>query len=284
MVRPRSGISEPTCETAAVAARLDRVRLRVSDAAARVGRSPRSVTIVAVSKSFDAEHVRWAQQADQVDFGESRAQELKRKVALTATQVLRWHFIGRLQRNKVRDVVGLAGLIHSVDRAELVQAIAERAQRTKRVQQVLIQVNVGNDPSKGGCDSGDVFALLAMVRQLDGIACQGLMTVPPLEGDPRPAFQHLAELRDKARTVWAEVQHLSMGMSSDFEIAIEEGATIVRLGEAVFGPRPGVQGRGAQGMSPAPPAGCLVPSLEAGAWVPKTGVPKTGVPETGVPE
>jgi PLP dependent protein len=247
MVRAQEAFPIPAHE--AVAARLERVRRRVDDAAARVGRSSRSVTIIAVSKSFGIDHVRWAQQAGQVDFGESRAQEFKRK-ALVAAQGLRWHFVGQLQRNKVRDVVGSAGLIHSVDRLELVQAIAERARRMKRVQQVLVQVNIGGDPAKGGCDVNDVFSLLAVARQLDGIACQGLMTVPPLKVDPRPIFRRLAELRDEARTVWAEVQHLSMGMSSDFEVAVEEGATIVRLGQAVFGPRPGGWGNASQSGSP----------------------------------
>lgn len=269
MASAQEGLPMPASKAAAVAARLDEVRQRVADAAARVGRSPRSVTIVAVSKSFGVEHVGWAQQAGQTDFGESRAQELKLK-ALAAGQGLRWHFVGRLQRNKVRQVVGLAGLIHSVDRTELAQAIAERAQRTKRVQQVLVQVNVGDDPAKGGCDPDDVFALLAMVRQLDGIACQGLMTVPPLGGDPRQVFRHLAKLRDEARAVWAEVQHLSMGMSGDFEAAIEEGATIVRLGEAMFGPRPPGPGEapqqsGGRGAPLHSPAG-RGPSLQAGAW------------------
>ncbi len=270
MARAQEALPIPTSDAVAITTRLDEVRLRVAEAAARVGRSPRSVTVVAVSKSFGVEHVRWARQAGQADFGESRAQELERKAALTAAQGLRWHFVGRLQRNKVRNVVGLVGLIHSVDRAELVQAIAERAQRTKRVQQVLVQVNVGHDPAKGGCAPDDVFALLAAVRQLDGIACQGLMTIPPLDRDPRPVFQHLAELRDEARAVWAEVQHLSMGMSGDFEIAVEEGATIVRLGEAVFGPRPGdwrdSPQTGGLGESPHLPGG----------WVPS---PQTGAPE-----
>ncbi|MGH8903658.1 MAG: YggS family pyridoxal phosphate-dependent enzyme [Egibacteraceae bacterium] len=261
MTQAQEALPIPTSDAGRVAARLDTVRRRVADAAARVGRSPRSVTIVAVSKSFGVEHVRWAQQAGQVDFGESRAQELERK-ALVA-QGVRWHFIGRLQGNKVRDVVGLAGLIHSVDRIELVQAIAERARRTRRIQQVLVQVNVGNDPAKGGCNPDDVFTLLTAIRQLDGIACQGLMTIPPLEGDPRPVFRRLAQFRDEVRTVWAEVQHLSMGMSGDFEVAVEEGATIVRVGEAVFGPRPG-----GRGESPHTPGG-RGESPQAGAPSPK---------------
>jgi pyridoxal phosphate enzyme (YggS family) len=223
-------------ETEVIAERLGRIWCRIADAAERAGRAPRSVTVVAVSKTFSVHRVLAAYRAGQADFGESRAQELKRK-ASAAGQGLRWHFVGRLQRNKVRDVVGLAGLIHSVDRIELARAIADRARRMGRVQQALVQVNVGGDPAKGGCRPDEALGLVEEVRELDGIACQGLMTIPALEADPRPVFQRLRQLRDAARERWPEVQHLSMGMSKDFEVAVEEGATIVRLGEAVFGSR-----------------------------------------------
>ena len=216
--------------------RLEAVRRRMAEASERTGRGPRSVTLVAVSKGFGVERVRAAKEAGQHDFGENRAAELKRKAAAEAG--VRWHFLGRLQRNKVRDVVGVAGLIHSVDRIELARSIADRAQRAGRVQQVLVQVNAGADPAKSGCEPDGALRLVEQIRGLDGIACQGLMTIPPLQGDPRPVFRRLRELRDEARARWPEVQHLSMGMSKDFEVAIEEGATIVRVGEAVFGPRP----------------------------------------------
>jgi PLP dependent protein len=194
------------------------------------------VTLVAVSKGFPAEAVAAARQAGHADFGESRAQELKRK-ARDLGGGIRWHFVGRLQRNKVRDVVGVAGLIHSVDRLELAEVVAERARRQNRVQRVLVQVNAGEDEAKAGCGLDEAAGLVARVRALDGIACQGLMTIPPLAGDPRPVFARLRDLRDDLRERFPEVQHLSMGMSADFEVAIEEGATIVRVGEAVFGPR-----------------------------------------------
>jgi uncharacterized pyridoxal phosphate-containing UPF0001 family protein len=143
-----------------------------------------------------------------------------------------------LQRNKVKDVVGVATLIHSIDRVDLAEPLAERARRQGRVQRVLVQVNVGDDPAKGGCDVDETVGLVARVRAIDGIACQGLMTIPRLGEDPRPAFARLRELRDDVRARFPEVQHLSMGMSGDFEVAVQEGATIVRVGEAVFGPRP----------------------------------------------
>jgi len=225
-----------TAGDCAIGHRLQAVRHRITKAAERAGRGPRPVTLVAVSKGFGVDIVRAAHAAGQHDFGENRAAELKRKAA--AEPGVRWHFVGRLQRNKVRDVAGVAGLIHSVDRIELARSIADRAHRAGRVQQVLVQVNAGDDPAKGGCEPDVTLGLVEQIRGLDGIACQGLMTIPPLEGDPRPVFRSLRELRDEARTRWPEVQHLSMGMSKDFEVAVEEGATIVRVGEAVFGPRP----------------------------------------------
>lgn len=233
----------PAPGAAQVPARLEEVRARIRRAAEEAGRSPHAVTLVAVSKLFPAELIQAAREAGQADFGESRAQELRRKSKALGRGV-RWHFVGRLQRNKVRDVVGVASLIHSVDRLELAEAIAERARRAQRVQRVLVQVNVGDDPAKGGCAAEDAPALIAKVRALGGIACEGLMTVPPLDVDPRPVFAALRDLRDDVRTRFPEVQHLSMGMTNDFEVAVSEGATIVRVGEAVFGPRHTVDAAG----------------------------------------
>ncbi|HUH07467.1 MAG TPA: YggS family pyridoxal phosphate-dependent enzyme [Egibacteraceae bacterium] len=222
---------------AELAERLALAQRRIAAAAERAGRSPHAVTLVAVTKGFDVDAVLAARALGQADFGESKAQELRRK-AREAGAGVRWHFVGRLQRNKVKDVVGTASLIHSVDRLELANAIAERARKSGRVQRVLVQVNAGDDPAKGGCAVDEALALVARVRALDGTACEGLMGIPPLDADPRPVFATLRELRDDVRARFPEVQHLSMGMSSDFEVAVEEGATIVRLGEALFGPRP----------------------------------------------
>ncbi|MGI8573805.1 MAG: YggS family pyridoxal phosphate-dependent enzyme [Egibacteraceae bacterium] len=216
--------------------RLAVVRELLPPAAARVDRSPAAITLVAVSKRFDADAVQRVHELGQHDFGESRAQELVAKAPHVTGA--RWHFVGRLQRNKVSRVVGTAGLIHSVDRLELAAAIGARAREQQRVQPVLVQVNVGDDPAKGGCAVNEAAELIAELRQLDGVSCQGLMTIPPLEADPRPLFADLRALRDDVRQAYPEVQHLSMGMSQDFEVAIEEGATIVRVGEAIFGPRP----------------------------------------------
>jgi pyridoxal phosphate enzyme (YggS family) len=214
----------------------------VTAAAERAGRARSAVTVVAVSKRFGAEAVRSALRAGHTDFGESRAQELRRKAASVGEGV-RWHFVGRLQRNKVPDVVGLVSLVHSVDRLELAEALAAQARAghagtAAPNQRVLVQVNAGDDPRKGGCRVGDAPALVAKVRELDGLACEGLMTVPPMGEDPRPVFARLRTLRDELRARFPEVVQLSMGMTDDFEVAIEEGATIVRVGEAIFGPRP----------------------------------------------
>lgn len=222
--------------TAGVSERLSAVRERVGAAATRVDRSPAAITLVAVSKRFDAEAIAQVHALGQHDFGESRAQELEAKAA--QLEGVRWHFVGRLQRNKVARVVGTAGLVHSVDRLELAEAIAERAREHQRVQPVLVQVNVGDDPNKGGCAVSEALQLVSRVRRLDRVSCQGLMTIPPLEADPRQAFAALRRLRDELRQAFPEVQHLSMGMSQDFEVAVEEGATILRVGEAIFGPRP----------------------------------------------
>jgi hypothetical protein len=230
-----------------IGGRMADVRARIAAAAHRVGRQPSAVTLVAVSKGFGPEQVTAAHEAGQVDFGENRVQELLAKAA--AIRGVRWHFIGRLQRNKVRDVVGTATLIHSVDRPRLAEALGERARAAGRLQRILLQVNVSGDPAKGGCTLAAAPDLLAHVRAIEGLACEGLMTMPAAGVDPRPAFARLRDLRDELATDFPEVRHLSMGMTHDFEVAVEEGATIVRLGEAVFGPRPDQAGQ------PATPAG-----------------------------
>lgn len=220
-----------------LARRLRDVQQRIVQAAARAGRSASSVTLVAISKSVDVERILEARDAGQSDFGESRAQEMRRKIDQVGPGV-RWHFVGRVQRNKVKDLVGAVSLIHSMDRIELAEAIAGRAQREQRVQRVLLQVNAGDDPAKSGCGAEEVHGVISRIRQLPGLACEGLMTIPPMGVDPRPIFSRLRELRDEARERFPEIQHLSMGMSEDFEAAVEEGATIVRVGQALFGSRP----------------------------------------------
>jgi PLP dependent protein len=160
---PAADGARPESLDEVVGARLAAVRRRIAEAAARVDRSPHAVTLVAVSKLIGLDAILAARRAGQSDFGESRAQELRRK-SREAGPGVRWHFVGRLQRNKVRDVVGVASLIHSVDRLELASAIAEHAAAQGRVQRVLVQVNVGEDPAKGGCAVEETAGLVARVR------------------------------------------------------------------------------------------------------------------------
>lgn len=226
-----------TTASPSVGLRLEAVRDRIADAAMRAGRSTSGITLVAVSKTFPDDVVRAARAAGQVDFGESRAQALTARLEADPPLAARWHFVGRLQRNKVDKVVRAATVIHSVDRMSLAEAIAEEAAATSGVQRVLVQVNVGEDPAKAGFSVADAPGAVARIRELPGISVQGLMTIPPLGEDPRPLFARLRALRDDLRERFPEVVHLSMGMSGDFAVAVEEGATIVRVGSAIFGPR-----------------------------------------------
>jgi pyridoxal phosphate enzyme (YggS family) len=207
-----------------VAERVADVRGRIAAAATRAGREPAAVTLVAATKTVDVARVQAVVDAGVVDVGENRAQEL---LAKTAVQGARWHFLGQLQRNKVRQLAPWVTCWQSVDRAELGAEIARRAPGAR----VLVEVNVGEEPQKGGCAPAAVDGLVEALRT-DGLDVAGLMAVPPHGDDPRRWF---ARLREQAGTLG--LTELSMGMTDDFEIAVEEGATIVRVGRALFGPR-----------------------------------------------
>jgi PLP dependent protein len=218
------------------------VRERVARACATAGRRPSSVQVIAVTKTHPPAAARAAVAAGFDDLGENRVEELVAKAPLV--EGARWHLVGRLQRRKVREVVGRQILVHSVDRPSLADALSRRANDAGSVQRVLVQVNVGDDPAKGGCRVDEAVDLVAYARQLPNLTVEGLMTVPPMppEGSDanevtRPHFARLRELRDEARTRFPEVVHLSMGMSADLEAAVAEGATMVRVGTAIFGPR-----------------------------------------------
>lgn len=222
-----------------IADRYARVLARVAAAAERTGRAPEDVTLVAVSKTWPAGVLKDAAGAGVEVFGENRAQELREKHAVLGDRV-RWHFVGPLQSNKVRHVVGVAELIHSVDRYGLAEAIARRARSLGIVQDVLVEVNTGGEATKHGVEPAGAVRLAEEVAALEGTAVRGLMAIPPRTADPegtRPYFHDLAELRELVAQSVPGATELSMGMSADFEQAIEEGATIVRVGEAVFGPR-----------------------------------------------
>ncbi len=216
---------------AGVAGRYREIRERVERAAREAGRPPGSVLIVGASKTVDLERIRAALGAGLRDLGENRAQELVAKAPALeelGAGAPRWHFLGQLQRNKVRAVAPYVGLWQSVDRAELGAEIARRAPGAS----VLVEVNIADEPQKGGCAGSAVAELVDRLRA-QGLDVRGLMTVPPAEGDPRPWFAALRGLGEGLR-----LPDLSMGMSGDYEAAVSEGATIVRIGRALFGERP----------------------------------------------
>lgn len=218
-----------------------RVVERIERAAHRVGRDPSDIQVVAVSKTVPAEVVMEALAAGITDLGENRAQELKQKAAVIGDRAV-WHFVGPLQTNKVRHVVGVARLIHSVDRLGLAEALARRARSLGIRQDVLIEVNIAGERTKHGLDPGATPAAAERIAGLQGVVVRGLMTMPPLARtaeESRPFFKEVAALRDELVERLPGVTELSMGMTADFEVAVEEGATIVRIGEAIFGPRPG---------------------------------------------
>jgi pyridoxal phosphate enzyme (YggS family) len=225
--------------TVDIRANLERTRDRIARAAERSGRTPEDITLVAIAKTFPVHVVEEAIAAGIGDVGENRAQELRDKVAVLGDRV-RWHFVGHLQTNKVRTVVGGIVLLHSVDRYGLAEAVARRARSLDMVQDVLLEVNISGEPSKHGVEPAATRDLASEVAALEGVRVRGLMTMPPLTEDPedsRPYFRDLASLRDELVGYLPEATELSMGMTRDFEVGVEEGATLVRIGEAVFGPR-----------------------------------------------
>lgn len=217
-----------------IRANLGRVQEAVARACARAGRSPDHVLLIAVSKTMDAERVRMAVAAGVAALGENRVQEAREKIEAIGHPVP-WHLIGGLQTNKARDAARLFDWIHSVDRLELAQELSRRAHGAGRSVNILLQVNLGDEPQKGGVAPAETKRLCEAVTGLPGLRVRGLMAIPPAVPTPeetRPHFRTLRELRDGLG-----LEHLSMGMSADYEVAIEEGATMVRVGTAIFGPR-----------------------------------------------
>ena len=227
-----------------VAERWREVTARVAAACERAGRAAGEVTVVAVSKTHPAAAVREALAAGAVDFGENYAQELDGKLTELAGAALRWHFIGRLQRNKARLVAGRVALIHAVDSVELAAEIAKRADGA--VQPILLAVNLAGEASKGGITAEAAPALAGSLAAVAGVSLDGLMTMPPPADDPeasRPHFAGLRGLRERlADQLGRALPVLSMGMSHDFEVAIACGATHIRIGTAIFGSRPALPG------------------------------------------
>jgi pyridoxal phosphate enzyme (YggS family) len=224
--------------TSPIAQSLAGVRRDIEDAALRAGRDPSEITLIAVSKAFPVAAIAAAMETGHLDFGENRVQELVAKHAALGDRP-RWHFVGRLQRNKVRQVLATRAVIHSVDRLELAEEISRRAVRPVRI---LVEVNVSGEPQKGGVEPEEVSRLVGAVLDLPNLELVGLMGMARKTDDPersRPAFRELARLRAEMAAGYSSprIHHLSMGMSQDYRVAVEEGATMVRVGEAIFGPR-----------------------------------------------
>jgi hypothetical protein len=224
-------------------AALRAVRERLARAAERAGRRPEDVTLVGVSKTHPAARVREAFLAGLTDVGENKVQEAEGKIEALAElrPRLRWHLVGHLQTNKARRAAALFDLIHSLDGIALATRLEHAAAELRRTLEVLVQVDLAGEATKHGVAEARLFGLLEAVRGLKSVRATGLMILPPLSDDPedsRPWFRKLRGLRDRARRDGLLLgEHLSMGMSHDFETAVEEGATLVRVGTALFGTR-----------------------------------------------
>jgi len=225
-----------------VAENWQRLRNRVAQAAQRAGREPQSVRIIAVSKTKPLALIEQAIAAGASDIGENYVQEAAEKIAHCSAPA-RWHMIGHLQRNKAARAVELFEMIHTVDSVALADALARHGQRSGKPVRVLLEVNIGGEATKHGVDPAQVQSLLVSLRDLDGLQIEGLMTIPPpgpTAESVRHYFRALRQLRDRlqaAAPLNARLHELSMGMTDDFEVAIEEGATMVRVGRAIFGER-----------------------------------------------
>lgn len=223
--------------------RMTLVREEVARAAKACGRKMDDVHIVAVSKFHPDQAVRTlAEQTGQVDFGENYVQEAQAKQEALSDLSINWHFIGGLQSNKAKFVAGRFGLVHSVDSPKLAKMLNKKAVELETVQDILLQVNIAGEIQKSGIDETNLALLAEDIVKMEGLNVVGLMTMPPFFDDPeraRPVFARLRELRDRLETeLGMKLPHLSMGMTGDFVPAIEEGATLVRIGTRIFGQRP----------------------------------------------
>jgi hypothetical protein len=230
-------------DAAAVRARLANVRERIARAAARAGRDPSNIRLVAVSKTFSADAIRAVADDGQIDFGENKLQEVQQKRQSLIDLPLRWHLVGHLQSNKARKAAAEFDVIHSIDSVPLLQRLDEAAAAANRRVDLLVQVDLAREPTKHGAREEELGAIFEAARHASMATLIGLMLLPPAVDDPeaaRPWFRRLRALRDTLLAQGVPVnmlKEISMGMSHDYEIAIEEGATFVRVGTAIFGGR-----------------------------------------------
>jgi pyridoxal phosphate enzyme (YggS family) len=223
-----------------IAKNLSLVRERIEHSASKVGRDPRVIRLVAVTKTATVERIRAAMAAGARIFGENYVQEARAKIEEIGKSGIQWHFIGHLQSNKAANAVRLFDLIHSVDSVTVARELDKRAAAAGKIVDCLIEVNLSQEASKFGISKERTPELAHAFKELKNISLQGLMTMPPYADDPeaaRPHFIALRELREEIAGSGIPLPELSMGMSTDFEVAIEEGATIVRVGRAIFGER-----------------------------------------------
>jgi pyridoxal phosphate enzyme (YggS family) len=229
--------------TSHIADRLAEVRQRLADAAVRAGRQPGDVRLLAVSKTFSLEHIEAAVAAGQRDFGENRVQEALQKIEGSADLRIRWHLIGPLQSNKVRKAAPRFSVIHSVDSLRLLESIDRAAVEAGTAPELLVQVDLAGEATKHGAPPAEATAIVKAGTRCRAAKLAGLMTIPPFFDDPERARPYFAKLSSLRATLLNDglqpdsLRELSMGMSHDFEIAVQEGATIVRLGTAIFGAR-----------------------------------------------
>jgi len=230
---------------------------RISHAARRAGRKPEDIKLIAVTKTVSPEQIKKAMDAGLRIFGESKVQEAQKKisnlipnksgeisrlgrVAEETNLQIEWHLIGHLQKNKAKTAVELFNMIHSVDSLELAEVINKHAEKAGKTQKILLQVKLSTEESKYGILKDNIFRKLGDISKLKNLSIVGLMTIPPFfenAENARPYFSELRTLRDKAKTLGFNIPELSMGMTNDYEVAIEEGATMVRIGSAIFGER-----------------------------------------------
>ena len=229
--------------TDTIESRLKMVRGRIANAAIACNRDPKSIRLVAATKTVPADRIRVAIRAGIRDVGENYVQEAREKIESLKDEEVSWHFIGRLQTNKAKYAVRMFDLIHSVDSLKLANELNKRAAKIEKVQKILIQVNISGEKTKSGIETERAIDLVRQIAALGNIAICGLMTLPPYFNAPekvRPYFKSLKILQERIRDADIPnvgMDELSMGMSGDFETAIEEGATIVRIGTAIFGER-----------------------------------------------
>ena len=223
-----------------IAENLARLRVKIEETCKRSGRNPADVKLIAVSKYFGVDAIVEAKNCGLTNFGENRAQELTLKFEKLSDSVV-WHMIGTLQKNKVKFAVNTAELIHSVDSLELVEEINNRAEKLGKVQKVLLEVKTSEEETKSGLETEiEILNLIKKCSELKNLELKGLMTMAPLTDDTniiRKSFRDLRNLKDRINNKGFNLTELSMGMTSDFEIAIEEGATMIRIGSAIFGER-----------------------------------------------